>query len=477
MIFEEIASGRCGENAVYSIVRTESGAKLTISGKGQMTDYESPEASPFFEYRKDVTELYIGDGITGIGDYSFRDETALTSVRLPGTARYIGTYSFGNCSALKTVRIPEGVRSIGPKCFEKCTALEKLILPSTLAAIDFKCFGGIENTIWIVYNGSEAQWSREVRVSSSACGNKAIETAVKSFTAESSHFRKMLSKMAGIIANGGDGQMHIIAPNLTMPGIAKKSGDCTFIIFPDGKTMMIDAGVDDASGHVVSMLSALKLKRLDYFVLSHPHRDHFGGVLDSLGHLTKKMGGSIGCFICSGYETGKPAEQKVYDFLGKKCEEKRIVRMGDRMKIGGVELFIFNPDEAVLRGEGAGDAVVNNTSVCIKFTYGESTFIAAGDLYADRERILAEKFGSLISADAIKVNHHAAYTSSTVEWFNAVDPRILISEEDGSIWSRFDERIKKAGIRNYKTSETGMSILSFDKNKNYRVKTEFDNKK
>lgn len=93
-------------------------------------------------------------------------------------------------------------------------------------------------------------------------------------------------------------------------------GECVFCIFPDGTTMIIDAGDNgphtdprttyispDDSRHagewiaryILKRLEPLKQKSVDYMYLTHMHGDHMGGVF--LGYPMTKKGGD---YVLSG---------------------------------------------------------------------------------------------------------------------------------------------------------------------------------
>ena len=57
-------------------------------------------------------------------------------------------------------------------------------------------------------------------------------------------------------------------------------GDATIIEFPDGKTALIDGGNGSASADksLLRYLNALKIKKLDYMILTHADADHCGGL-------------------------------------------------------------------------------------------------------------------------------------------------------------------------------------------------------
>lgn len=55
-------------------------------------------------------------------------------------------------------------------------------------------------------------------------------------------------------------------------------GNSCFVRFPDGKTMLIDAGTSDYGDDVASFLESKNITKLDYVVASHADSDHIGGL-------------------------------------------------------------------------------------------------------------------------------------------------------------------------------------------------------
>lgn len=53
-------------------------------------------------------------------------------------------------------------------------------------------------------------------------------------------------------------------------------GDSEFVLLPDGKTMLIDAGEVVSGSTVEQFLTAQNIKKIDYLVATHPHSDHIG---------------------------------------------------------------------------------------------------------------------------------------------------------------------------------------------------------
>jgi len=88
-------SGTCGaegDNVTWEIdVNT---GTLFINGTGDMADYEEPSEAPWYEYRYSPGLRYIvvGEGVTSVGDYAFRDTNA--EITLSATVKELGICSF-----------------------------------------------------------------------------------------------------------------------------------------------------------------------------------------------------------------------------------------------------------------------------------------------------------------------------------------------------------------------------------------------
>lgn len=73
-----------------------------------------------YDYTNNVEKIYISDGITNIGDYSFRDCSKLTFITIPSSVHYIGVSAFKNCDGLTSITIPSSVAGIGDDAFYGC---------------------------------------------------------------------------------------------------------------------------------------------------------------------------------------------------------------------------------------------------------------------------------------------------------------------------------------------------------------------
>lgn len=133
-------SNLTGANINYAgITWKYSNGTLTISGTGDMDDYNSGDA-PWYGHRYDTTKIVISYGVTGIGKDAFYYFTNLTSVQLPNGLKSIGSYAFAYCGGLESITIPEGVKNIGAYAFRGCSSLKSAVIPNSVTSIGDNAF-------------------------------------------------------------------------------------------------------------------------------------------------------------------------------------------------------------------------------------------------------------------------------------------------------------------------------------------------
>ena len=134
------ASGDFGENNSLHWELNDEGT-LTISGNGDMPDYDYYDDVPWYSYTyTDIQTVIIEDGVTGIGEYAFNNCQNLTSVNISNNVMRIGRQAFYLCNALTDITIPENVTIIESETFCKCTNLECVSIPNGVTGISEKAF-------------------------------------------------------------------------------------------------------------------------------------------------------------------------------------------------------------------------------------------------------------------------------------------------------------------------------------------------
>ena len=125
-------SGTCGDNLTWDLTD----GVLTISGTGDMTNWDYDFNVPWYSYHKSITSITIGNGVTSIGADAFDGCTGLTNVTIPNSVTSIGNSAFSGCSSLTSIEIPNSVISIGAYAFSFCKNLTEFIVPNANCNVD-----------------------------------------------------------------------------------------------------------------------------------------------------------------------------------------------------------------------------------------------------------------------------------------------------------------------------------------------------
>lgn len=135
-------SGTCGENVTWTL---QNGV-LSVEGNGAMEDFykivdwftgELVDANlcPWEDYADEIVEVYVGDGITNIGDTAFSDCYNLRKAVIGNSVKIIGENAFCNDRDLVDVTIGNSVEVIKDGAFYG-NGIRKLVLPASLKDTD-----------------------------------------------------------------------------------------------------------------------------------------------------------------------------------------------------------------------------------------------------------------------------------------------------------------------------------------------------
>lgn len=111
---------------------------LVISGIGDMNVQLGSPNPPWYNFRKDIKNVVIKDGITGIASEAFCD-SGVTSVQLPNTLTHIDSNAFENCINLHDIIFPDSLTRIGSSAFSHC-GLKSVIIPENVINIESFAF-------------------------------------------------------------------------------------------------------------------------------------------------------------------------------------------------------------------------------------------------------------------------------------------------------------------------------------------------
>ena len=223
----------------------------------------------------------------------------------------------------------------------------------------------------------------------------------------------------------------------------------------DGETMMIDGGNVADSNVVAAYLKKEDVTELNYVVCSHAHEDHVGGLSGALS-VTKADNISA---------PKTEANTKAYKNFKKKAEEQNVEikhpNVGDEIQLGSSTVEFLGPVD-----ENGKD--LNSTSIVLKITYGNTSFLFTGDAEKESENEMLSK-GYDLSCDILKLGHHGSSTSTTNKFLTATSPAIAIVScgKDNDYGHPHKETMNKLNndhITVYRTDSDGTILAETDGN-------------
>lgn len=237
-------------------------------------------------------------------------------------------------------------------------------------------------------------------------------------------------------------------------------GDAALIRSPDGRSMLIDGGLDDTVLEGLAAALPWWQKKIDVILVTHLDTDHFVGLF---GVLKKYR---IGEIWWTGVAPNTATARRFVAAVEDAGIRQRFVQRGERFDFGGQRTFeaLFPAED--LRGRivsktttNAKGGGTNDYGVVGRFDCGAERALYAADVSSHVEdRLIAD--GTPLQAELLKVPHHGSRYSSSDAFLDAVAPReAVISVGAGNRYGHPTARVLAAllerGIRVRRTDREG----------------------
>ena len=138
-------------------------------------------------------------------------------------------------------------------------------------------------------------------------------------------------------------------------------GDAALLSFPDGSNWLVDGGnslngYDAGDRHILPYLRWAGIGYLNGIILTHPNSDHYGGLVAE-----------------------NPEEGDFQDTTWR--------------------IYVISPRIGLESGEGSLDT--NEVSLVLLVQYGKTKVLMTGDIGAERERRLVDRYGDFLDSDIL----------------------------------------------------------------------------
>ena len=274
------------------------------------------------------------------------------------------------------------------------------------------------------------------------------------------------------IAKRADGEMRIHFLDVGQ-------GDCTLIELPDGKVALIDGG--DTSSRtaetILRYLNALKIKTIDYLVVSHPNRDHVGSLKTVVEQ--KKV---LNAYLPA---TNPKNEHATYagfyqELLEEDCNLTYSARgvnvSGNGYTFSFLYPYVENVDDAD-NYDGASSVLWLDYMGMSAIFMGDETSETEEALIRDDGLGLFDNLGvDLQSTEILKVGHHGSDSSTSLEFLQYlhVKTAVISCGKNNAYNHPADsvlDNISLAGAGVYRTDVNGTVMISIKNGDGYGLET------
>ncbi len=228
------------------------------------------------------------------------------------------------------------------------------------------------------------------------------------------------------------------------------NGHCSYIEFPNKTNALVDVKVcdeEDGLENVVEVLQKAKISKIDRLIITHPHRDHIGGLSEIVGNFM------IDKFLYSPVEfTPDPIydDWEIYEDLksGLYCNEAIEVKEGWYSTIGNTRIDYLAPIKVFL--ENRPDEI-NNNSLVLRITTRGHKIIIPGDMEENGWNFVSDS--DIKNITLLLAPHHGNKGGYNQAKMKKMNPAFVVISAGSKTEHDADERYRNIARKVYTTRQ------------------------
>lgn len=240
--------------------------------------------------------------------------------------------------------------------------------------------------------------------------------------------------------------------NMLVHFIDVGQGD-SILVQVNGKNLLIDSGPKDSKDNLISYITSVNVKKLDYIIATHPHEDHIGNMSPVIDKF------EVNNFYAPKITHTTSSFEKMVESLVSKDLKINVIKEGtDSIDLGNnTTVTVFSPIKTEYTN-------LNDYSPIVRVQYGSNSFLFTGDAETDVENEILSKNPN-IKSDVLKLGHHGSSTSTSENFFKAVNPSLCVislgaDNKYGHPTQKTLNLLKSNNTQFYRTDLDGNIVLS-----------------
>lgn len=256
--------------------------------------------------------------------------------------------------------------------------------------------------------------------------------------------------------------------NLLITSCDVGQGDASLIIY--GQTqILIDGGPDDSVLECLSENIPFWDRKIEMLVLSHPQKDHFGGLIDVLKRYDVEL------LVSTGLDSSSQGYGVLKNMVGGSGVRVLNPTSGMVIRLGMIYLDILHPTQEYISrnsedtSDGNEDNVLgayttsidpNEYSVVMILRLGEFEALFTGDISPELSNSIADEIDrrGIRDVEYIKIPHHGSKNGVSEKLLNVLEPEVAaISVSERNSYGHPHEEVLKM------LNDRSITILRTDK--------------